>query len=145
MLYRVKLTNFEGPLDLLLFLIKKKRVDIYDIRLPKSPAISEYVAILQMLDLEGGRFHSFSGHAHSHQSADVASQAAGRKREDEEDPRQELVRRLLEYRATKKSPDILRNSRSAKKFYSRGHLELSFDHNDFSEWAGAGNAACSIS
>jgi segregation and condensation protein A len=52
--YRVKLTNFEGPLDLLLFLIKKNEVDIYDIPIADiTQQYLEYVAILQLLDLEG--------------------------------------------------------------------------------------------
>jgi len=53
MAYRVKLQNFEGPLDLLLFLIKKNEVDIYDIPIADiTSQYLEYVEIIKLLDLE---------------------------------------------------------------------------------------------
>jgi segregation and condensation protein A len=52
MAYRIKLNNFEGPLDLLLFLIKKNEVDIYDIPIAEITAqYLEYVEIIKLLDL----------------------------------------------------------------------------------------------
>ena len=53
MAYRVKLQNFEGPLDLLLFLIKKNEVDIYDIPIAEiTSQYLEYIEIIKLLDLE---------------------------------------------------------------------------------------------
>ena len=47
--YRVQLQNFEGPLDLLLFLIKKNEVEIYDI--PVADITQQYLAYLNMIEL----------------------------------------------------------------------------------------------
>ncbi|HNS74247.1 MAG TPA: segregation/condensation protein A, partial [bacterium] len=53
MSYKVKLESFEGPLDLLLFLIKKEEVDIYDIPIAKvTQQYLQYLEIIQLLDLE---------------------------------------------------------------------------------------------
>ena len=51
--YKVKLEVFEGPLDLLLYLIKKEEVDIYDIPIERiTNQYMEYLTIMQMLNLE---------------------------------------------------------------------------------------------
>jgi len=53
MSYHVKLQIFEGPLDLLLFLIKKEEIDIYSIPIAKiTQQYLEYIELIQMLDLE---------------------------------------------------------------------------------------------
>ena len=52
--YKVKLEVFEGPLDLLLYLIKKDEVDIYDIPIELiTRQYMEYLGLMQMLDLDG--------------------------------------------------------------------------------------------
>ena len=52
MTYKVKLEVFEGPLDLLLYLIKKEEVDIYDIPIAKiTDQYLEYMELMQLLDL----------------------------------------------------------------------------------------------
>ncbi len=109
-LYQVKLEVFEGPLDLLLFLIRKDELDIYDI--PIAHITSEYRAFLQdvhRLDVE--------------QASDFLLMAATLMKiksqlmlphednpeggELEEDPREELVRRLLVYQQFKEVADWL--------------------------------------
>ena len=51
--YKIKLEAFEGPLDLLLFLIKKEEIDVYDIPIAKiTEQFLAYVEIIQLLDLE---------------------------------------------------------------------------------------------
>ncbi len=53
MSYKVKLNIFEGPLDLLLFLIRKEKIDIYDIPIVKiTTQYTEYMDLMQMLDLD---------------------------------------------------------------------------------------------
>ena len=52
MTYKVKLDTFEGPLDLLLYLIQKEEVDIYDIPIAKiTDQYLEYLELLKLLDL----------------------------------------------------------------------------------------------
>ena len=53
MTYRIKLDAFEGPFDLLLFLIRKHEVDIYDIPIHDiTRQFQEYIELLKILDLE---------------------------------------------------------------------------------------------
>ncbi|MGD2278994.1 MAG: segregation/condensation protein A, partial [Candidatus Omnitrophota bacterium] len=53
MTYKAKLDIFEGPLDLLLFLVKKDRIDIYDIPIAKiTQQYLEYLELMKMLDLD---------------------------------------------------------------------------------------------
>ena len=61
--YRVQLQNFEGPLDLLLFLIKKSEVEIYDI--PVADITQQYLEYLTMID---------GGNSNSNQGANAAAE-----------------------------------------------------------------------
>lgn len=109
-LYEVKLEVFEGPMDLLLYLIRKDELDIYDI--PIAHITTQYLGFLQQihqLDIE--------------QASDFILMAAtlmrvksqmmlpreefGLEGEGEDDPRAELVRRLLEYQQFKEIADWL--------------------------------------
>ena len=100
--YDVKLDLFQGPLDLLLFLIRKSEIDIYDIPIADiTRQFLEYVEIIQRLDLElAGDFVVMAAtlmRIKSRMLLPVDPDA-----EDEEgDPREELVRRLLEYQQFK--------------------------------------------
>jgi segregation and condensation protein A len=144
MLYRVKLTNFEGPLDLLLFLIKKNEVDIYDIPIAAiTQQYLEYVAILQMLDLEGaGDFILLAATLIRIKAQMLLPKPPEESEEEEEDPRQELVRRLLEYQRYKEVAGHLSDFEiSERDFYPRGHFDLNFDDHDFSDWATPGNVS----
>jgi segregation and condensation protein A len=134
--YRVKLTNFEGPLDLLLFLIKKNEVDIYDIPIASiTQQYLEYVAILQMLDLEGaGDFILLAATLIRIKAQMLLPKSPEAEEVEEEDPRQELVRRLLEYQRYKEVAEHLAVFEANERhFYSRGHLDFNFDDHDFSE------------
>jgi len=100
--YGVKLALFEGPLDLLLFLIRKDEIDIYDIPIAEiTRQFLAYVEIIQALDLElAGDFLLMAATLMRIKSrmllpADPDSEDAL------EDPREELVRRLLEYQQFK--------------------------------------------
>ncbi|MFY9924214.1 MAG: segregation/condensation protein A [Opitutaceae bacterium] len=105
---RIKLQVFEGPLDLLLFLIRKSEIDIYDI--PIESVTKQYVAVLrsmQQLDLEvAGEFFVMAASLMEIKSrmllpkglSAVDPNAEG---EDEMDPRWELVHQLLQYKKFK--------------------------------------------
>ncbi len=103
MTYRVKLKNFKGPLDLLLFLIKKNEVDIYDIPIAEiTKQYLEYVDVLQMLDLEAASEFILLAATLIRIKAKMLLPRP--KTEDDEeiiDPRMELVTRLLEYKRFK--------------------------------------------
>jgi segregation and condensation protein A len=99
--YKVKLTDFEGPLDLLLFFIKRDELNIYDI--PIAKITREYLDSLHLmasLDLEvAGEFIVMA--ATLMQIKVRMLLPRDDRAPDEEDPRAELVRRLIEYKRYK--------------------------------------------
>src|ERR1700738_3513365 len=110
--FPVKLSNFEGPLDLLLHLIKKNEVSIHDIPIALITAqYLEAIALLQELDLEvAGEFLVLAAtliHIESKMLLPRPETAAGVEGESEEDPRDALVRRLLEHQKFKAAAGLL--------------------------------------
>jgi segregation and condensation protein A len=100
-MYRVKLTEFEGPLDLLLFFIRRDELDIYDIPISTiTKEFLEYLHLMASLDLEvAGDFIVMA--ATLMQIKVRMLLPRDENAEDEEDPRAELVRRLIEYKRFK--------------------------------------------
>lgn len=117
MSYKVKLNIFEGPLDLLLFLIKKSKIDIYDI--PMSDITTkylEYLDLMKMMDLEiAGEFLVMAATLLHIKSKTLLPKEEEENEEDETDPREELVRRLLEYKKFKDASDSLRGMYNKQK------------------------------
>jgi segregation and condensation protein A len=109
--FPVKLSNFEGPLDLLLHLIRKHELDIHDI--PIAVITAQYlaaIAFMQELDLDiAGEFLVMAAtliHIKSKMLLPRPETAAGIEGE-EEDPRDALVRRLLEHQKFKAAAGLL--------------------------------------
>ncbi len=98
-MYRIKLTDFEGPLDLLLFFIKRDELDIYDIPIAKiTKDFLEYLQYLQELDLDiAGEFIVTAAELMQIKVQLLLPRMDG-EGEEELDPRAELVRRLLDYK-----------------------------------------------
>ena len=108
--YPVKLANFEGPLDLLLHLIKKHEVDIYDI--PIVLITEQYLAYLDLmqeldLDVAGEFLVMASTLIHIKSRMLVPRIEAAGEEDAEEDPRDALVRRLLEHEKFKAAAELL--------------------------------------
>jgi segregation and condensation protein A len=104
--YKVKFEVFEGPLDLLLYLIKKEEVDIYDVNLTRlATQFIEYIELMRMLDLDiAGEFLVMAStlmYIKSRELLPVDQQVAVEGEEDGEDPRWELIRQLVEYKKFK--------------------------------------------
>jgi segregation and condensation protein A len=104
--YTVKFEVFEGPLDLLLYLIKKEEVDIYQVNLTRmATQFIEYIETMRMLDLEiAGEFLVMAAtlmYIKSRELLPVEQQAVVEGEEDGEDPRWELIRQLVEYKKFK--------------------------------------------
>ncbi|MCG8431160.1 MAG: segregation/condensation protein A [Candidatus Omnitrophica bacterium] len=109
--YKIKLEIFEGPLDLLLYLVKKNHLNIYDIPIAAvTDQYLQYLNLMQLLDLNiAGEFMVMAATLMQIKSKmllpvdeDEASQ------DEEEDPRAELVQRLLEYEKFKEAANSLR-------------------------------------
>lgn len=103
--YKVKLEVFEGPLDLLLFLIKRDEIDIYDIPIEHiTRQYLEYIDAFKELDLDiAGEFVVMAAHLILIKSRSLlpVHQQGEEETEEEADPRWELVRQLLEYKKFK--------------------------------------------
>src|SRR3954447_5459224 len=103
--YKVRLEVFEGPLDLLLYLIKRDEVDIYDISLERiTQQYLEFMDAFKVLDLEvAGEFVVMAANLIYLKSRSLlpASVQPPEEETEEEDPRWELVRQLLEYKKFK--------------------------------------------
>lgn len=110
MTYKVKLDVFEGPLDLLLYLIKKEEADIFDIPIAKiTEQYLEYLEYMKMLDLNiAGEFIVMAATLmHIKSRMLLPPEELPPEEVEEEDPRAELVRRLLEYRKFKEAANQL--------------------------------------
>jgi segregation and condensation protein A len=105
--YKVQFEVFEGPLDLLLYLIKKEEVDIYEVNLTKlATQFIEYVELMRQFDLEvAGEFLVMAStlmFIKSRELLPVEQQAVVEESDEEgEDPRWELIRQLVEYKKFK--------------------------------------------
>jgi segregation and condensation protein A len=110
--YKVKLDVFEGPLDLLLYLIKRDEVDIYDISIERiTKQYLEFIDAFQMLNIElAGEFIVMAAnllYIKSRMLLPVDQQMAEEDAE-EDDPRWELIRQLIEYKKFKEAANHLR-------------------------------------
>jgi len=123
MTYKVKLDVFEGPLDLLLYLIQKEEVDIYDIPIAKiTDQYLEYLELLKLLDLSiAGEFLVMAATLmHIKSKMLLPPEQVEGEAVQEEDPRAELVRRLLEYKKFKEAASELSQMESQHKhFFAR--------------------------
>lgn len=104
--YTVKFEVFEGPLDLLLYLVKKEEVDIWDVNLTKlATQFIEYLDVMRMLDLDiAGEFVVMAStlmYIKSRELLPKNQQVVGEAGDDEEDPRWELIRQLVAYKKFK--------------------------------------------
>jgi segregation and condensation protein A len=104
--YKVQFEVFEGPLDLLLYLIKKEEVDIYEVNLTKlATQFIEYIDLMREFDLEvAGEFLVMAStlmYIKSRELLPVDQQVAAEGEEEGEDPRWELIRQLVEYKKFK--------------------------------------------
>jgi segregation and condensation protein A len=106
--YSVKLDIFEGPLDLLLFLIKRDKINIYDIPIAYvTKQYLEYIGLMKELNLEiAGEFIVMAATLMRIKVKMLLPKTLDE--EEEEDPREALVYALLEYRKFKEAAEILK-------------------------------------
>jgi len=108
--YRVKLDVFEGPLDLLLHLIRRNEVDIYDI--PIAEITQQYLDMLDLmkalnLDIAGEFLVMAATLTHIKSKMLLPAPSDGEEEEEGEDPRKELVNRLLAYERFKEAARLM--------------------------------------
>ena len=107
--YPVHLTNFEGPLDLLLHLIKKNEVSIYDIPiLTITKQYIDYIDLMQEMNLDvAGEFLVMAATLIHIKSRMLLPRPDPAQEDPEEDPREALMRRLLEHQKFKAAAELL--------------------------------------
>ncbi len=125
-MFKVKLDSFEGPLDLLLFFIKRDELDIYDI--PISYITNEflkYLELIKILDLEQAGDFILLASTLMHIKVRMLLPKEIDEKGEEIDPRADLVKQLLEYKRYKEMADefVFFESEQRKLFF-RGNFNL---------------------
>lgn len=109
--YKVKLEIFEGPLDLLLYLIKQDEIDIYDISLERiTSQYLEYLQAFKELNIDiAGEFIVMAANLIYLKSRSLlpADQQPPDEDAEEDDPRWDLIRQLIEYKKFKEAAALL--------------------------------------
>ena len=117
--YRVNLEVFAGPLDLLLYLVRREEVDIYDIPIARLTAqYVKYIEAFQNLDIDlVGDFLLMAATLMEIKSAMLLPRVDEAQQQDGqiEDPRAELVRQLLEYKRFKDAANMLGESAQVRQ------------------------------
>lgn len=122
-MYRVELQQFEGPMDLLLFFIKRDEVDVYDIPIARiADEYLAYVRLLEEIDLDGVGDFIYMAALLINIKAQMLLPSSETDEEGEAvDPRRELVERLLEYVRFKEAADQLSTRRERRReHFTRG-------------------------
>lgn len=112
MSYKVKLQSFEGPFDLLVYLIENAQMSIYDIRISEiTNQYLEYIKAMEEADISvATEFMVLASTLIEIKSRMILPRITSEGRVlEEEDPRADLVERILEYKRFKRAADILQN------------------------------------
>src|SRR5277367_875544 len=132
--YKVQFDVFEGPLDLLLYLIKKEEVDIYDVNLTRlATQFIEYIEVMRLLDLEiAGEFLVMAStlmYIKSRELLPLDQQVQTEGEDDGEDPRWELIRQLVEYKKFKDAASQLQSLEARQEnVFPRLPVKLQFEN-----------------
>jgi len=134
--YRVNLDIYNGPLDLLLYLIRREEVDIYDIPIARiTEQYVQYVDLIHNLDPDlAGEFLVMAATLMEIKTRMMLPSVEGEQAEEEPlqiDPRTELIRQLLEYKAFKDAAGDLRQAEELQSLkFPRGPQARYMGHGD---------------
>jgi segregation and condensation protein A len=119
MIYQVALDAFHGPLDLLLYLVKRNEVDVRDIRVARiAEQFLEHVYAIQAIDVEwAGEFLVLAATLMEIKSKMLLPRPEETAEPETGDPRRELVRQLVEYRKTKDAAGHLDRLAEERQFH----------------------------
>jgi len=122
-MYKIKLEQFEGPLDLLLFFIRRDELNIYDIPISRiTKEFLEYVNLIKLLDLEIAGDFILMASTLMHIKVRMLLPREVDEKGEEIDPRTELVQALLEYKKYKEMSEEL-------SFFESNQRKISFRGN----------------
>lgn len=117
-MYKLKLPNFEGPFDLLLYFIKRDELNIYDIPISRITAeFLKYIKIMHHFDLElAGEFLVMATTLMYIKTQMLLPREESENGGEPEDPRTQLVQRLLEYKKFKEAAFNLKEMEESQKY-----------------------------
>ena len=126
--YQVKVDNFEGPMDLLIFFIQRDKLNIYDIPIAHiTKEFLDYMKMMDMMNIDLGGEFVYMATLLMKIKAKMLLPVSDDDDEQIEDPRTSLVQRLLEYQQYKKvSEDLQEQYESHSVHYPRGQ-EMEYD------------------
>ena len=126
--YQIELTGFQGPLDLLLYLIDRDQVDIYDIPIARiTEQFMRHIEVMQSISLDqAGEFIAMAATLLVIKMKMLMPSHADELEEQEEDPRAELVRRLLEYKRFKEAAQAFQSKEDERRQYHTRQLRFPF-------------------
>ncbi|OGU14648.1 MAG: hypothetical protein A2X61_09455 [Ignavibacteria bacterium GWB2_35_12] len=125
-MYKLKLPNFEGPFDLLLYFIKKDEINIYDIPIARiTEEFLKYIRLMRLFDLElAGEFLVMAANLMYIKSQLLLPREPSGDGVDVEDPRTLLVQRLIEYKQIKEAArDLSMMAEDSRYYYYRTLFE----------------------
>ncbi|MCX6144327.1 MAG: segregation/condensation protein A [Ignavibacteriales bacterium] len=123
-MYTIKLQEFEGPLDLLLFFIRRDELDIYNIPISRiTKEFLDYIHYMDALDLEvAGEFLVMAADLMQIKVKMLLPPEPGE--EEEHDPRANLVQRLVEYKRFKEAAvGMVAQEEAQRKIYYRSYFD----------------------
>lgn len=129
MSYKVEIPEFEGPLDLLLHLIKQENIDIKEIEIDKiTKQYLDYINIMEELNLNiASEYLIMAAELIEIKSASLLPKTQIEDDEFEEDPKQSLINRLLEYEQYKKISDNFKELEEYRqKFFMKEPSNLAY-------------------
>ncbi|HQF43855.1 MAG TPA: segregation/condensation protein A [Ignavibacteriaceae bacterium] len=123
-MYKIKLDQFEGPLDLLLFFIKRDELNIYDIPISRiTSEFLEYVNLIKLMDLEVAGDFILMASTLMHIKVRMLLPREIDERGEEIDPRADLIKALLEYKKYKEvAEDLTFLESHQRKLNYRGYF-----------------------
>ena len=128
--YEVKINEFEGPLDLLLHLIKKSNIDIYDISLEEiTNQYMDYIHEMEELNLDiASEYLVMASDLLEYKSRSLLPKKEEEK--DEEDPKEELIKKLVDY---KKYKEITETFKELENVRSEVYTKIPSDISEYEE------------
>ena len=142
-MYKIKLPNFEGPFDLLLYFIQRDELNIYDIPISKiTEEFLTYIKIMQQFDIElAGEFIVMSSHLMYIKTQMLLPRPkTDEEGEEIEDPRTELVEQLLEYKQIKEAAEDINELHQEQRYtYYRQLFDADLNRSEsIAEYSNAG-------
>jgi len=132
MAYQVRLDVFDGPLDLLLFFIKRDEIDIYDIPISQiTKSYLSYLDLMRQMNISvAGEYIRIAATLMRIKARMLLPQPVAEDDEDYEDPRSELVQMLLEYKQFKETSEHLQVMEAEQRQHFPRKTDLSYIDTD---------------